>query len=74
MLSMRCSNCSAATHVLDTRTAGAHAVRRRRECLACGKRFTTVERDMVATEIEDAVIAYVRSLDTDTTEEVATYG
>ncbi|HVE45598.1 MAG TPA: transcriptional regulator NrdR [Acidimicrobiales bacterium] len=43
---MRCPSCS--THddkVVDSRTAdeGA-AIRRRRECLACGQRFTTFER------------------------------
>ncbi len=43
---MRCPACSALDDkVVDSRTAddGA-AIRRRRECLACGRRFTTYER------------------------------
>ena len=41
---MRCPFChSSATQVLETRDADA-AVRRRRECADCGKRFTTYER------------------------------
>ena len=43
---MRCPSCSAADDkVVDSRTAddGA-AIRRRRQCLACGRRFTTFER------------------------------
>jgi transcriptional repressor NrdR len=39
-----CPFCSAqSTQVIDTRPA-AEAVRRRRECTACGQRFTTYER------------------------------
>ncbi len=43
---MRCPRCSGVEdRVMDSRTAeeGA-AIRRRRECLACGRRFTTYER------------------------------
>ncbi|MHB1923442.1 MAG: transcriptional regulator NrdR [Acidimicrobiales bacterium] len=43
---MRCPSCSEVEDkVIDSRTAeeGA-AIRRRRECLACGRRFTTFER------------------------------
>lgn len=42
---MVCPSCAAATRVLESRPAddGA-AVRRRRECAACGRRFTTFER------------------------------
>ena len=43
---MRCPRCSGVEdRVMDSRTAeeGA-AIRRRRECLACGLRFTTYER------------------------------
>ena len=43
---MRCPRCSGAEdRVIDSRTSedGA-AIRRRRECLACGRRFTTYER------------------------------
>ena len=42
---MRCPQCDATRNrVVDTRTSrGGRAVRRRRECEACGKRFTTYE-------------------------------
>ena len=41
---MQCPYCTAAeTKVTDKRDAGS-AARRRRECLKCGKRFTTYER------------------------------
>lgn len=43
---MRCPRCGADNDkVIDTRTVENNAViRRRRECLECGNRFTTVER------------------------------
>jgi transcriptional repressor NrdR len=43
---MRCPYCQADAHkVVDSRSADdAAAVRRRRECLVCGRRFTTQER------------------------------
>lgn len=43
---MRCPRCGADNDkVIDTRTVENNAViRRRRECLGCGNRFTTVER------------------------------
>ncbi len=42
---MRCPSCDGADNrVVDTRTSrGGRAVRRRRECLGCGERFTTYE-------------------------------
>ena len=42
---MRCLSCeSGSTKVVDTRAArGGRAIRRRRECLLCGDRFTTYE-------------------------------
>ena len=42
---MRCPKCTSAdTKVLDTRTSkNETSIRRRRECLECGYRFTTVE-------------------------------
>jgi transcriptional repressor NrdR len=44
MSRVRCPYCSAqSTQVIDTRPAD-DAVRRRRECGACGQRFTTYER------------------------------
>ncbi len=43
---MRCPSCSATeSRVVDTTSdAAPDEIRRRRECLRCGKRFTTVER------------------------------
>ena len=43
---MKCPYCSyAETQVIDSRDSGnLEATRRRRECLKCGKRFTTYER------------------------------
>jgi transcriptional repressor NrdR len=42
---MDCPSCSAATRVLETRSAeGGAALRRRRECRECGRRFTSFER------------------------------
>ena len=42
---MRCSKCTSLdTKVLDTRTGkNENSIRRRRECLDCGYRFTTIE-------------------------------
>ncbi len=40
---MKCIYCGNETRVTDKRQSG-EAVRRRRECLKCGKRFTTYER------------------------------
>ena len=42
---MRCSKCASIdTKVLDTRTGkNENSIRRRRECLNCGYRFTTIE-------------------------------
>jgi transcriptional repressor NrdR len=42
---MKCPACdSGSTHVIDTVREPAGGIRRRRECKACGKRFSTVER------------------------------
>lgn len=44
---MRCPSCKAQNkdRVVDSRaTQGAAVIRRRRECMACGRRFTTKER------------------------------
>jgi transcriptional repressor NrdR len=42
---MVCPACNSLTHVLESRGAeGGRAVRRRRECSSCGRRFTTYER------------------------------
>ena len=43
---MRCPFCKADDDkVVDTRTTPeSHSIRRRRECLSCGRRFTTYER------------------------------
>lgn len=42
---MQCPQCNAATHVLETRQT-----RRRRQCLSCGHRFSTVE--VLADDVE----------------------
>lgn len=54
---MRCPACGALdSHVVDSRTAQqGRAIRRRRECLACKKRFTTYER------IEEEELIVVKS-------------
>ena len=42
---MTCPSCERSTQVLETRQAEAGiAIRRRRECTSCGRRFTTYER------------------------------
>ncbi len=40
---MNCPYCGSKSKVIDSRSAG-EGIRRRRECLACGQRFTTYER------------------------------
>ncbi len=46
---MRCPLCATEdTRVIDSRPAeGGGAIRRRRECLVCGERFTTFERPVI---------------------------
>ncbi|KFJ08041.1 transcriptional regulator NrdR [Bifidobacterium tsurumiense] len=46
---MHCPFCqNPVTKVVDTRISDdGHSIRRRRECLSCGKRFTTVETTML---------------------------
>jgi transcriptional repressor NrdR len=41
---VHCPYCDSPSHVVETRRAADGAVRRRRECVGCGKRFTTYER------------------------------
>jgi len=41
---MRCVYCFGKTRVLDKRESKENAIRRRRECTKCKKRFTTYER------------------------------
>ncbi|MEA3255327.1 MAG: transcriptional regulator NrdR [Candidatus Altiarchaeota archaeon] len=42
---MKCLYCSfSETRVIDSRESGPYAIRRRRECMDCKKRFTTYER------------------------------
>ncbi len=42
---MQCPNCGEDSKVIDTRTTDYGAtVKRRRECVSCGKRFTTYEK------------------------------
>lgn len=40
---MNCPKCGSGTKVIETRTADENQIRRRRECLLCGSRFTTYE-------------------------------
>ena len=52
---MRCPVCFADSKVLDTRSSeDGMTIRRRRECIVCGKRFTTYER------IEDRPLVVVK--------------
>lgn len=46
---MQCVKCKHDTHVLQTR-----GVRRRRECLSCGHRFTTIEQLLIGSLNADA--------------------
>lgn len=50
---MRCPLCATEdTRVIDSRPAeDGGAIRRRRECLVCGERFTTFERPMIVTTV-----------------------
>ena len=56
MAGMRCPACGTTDDkVVDSRTAeDDHAIRRRRECLGCGRRFTTFER------LEEAPLVVVK--------------
>ena len=47
---MKCPFCQGSSHVVDTREV-AVSIRRRRECDACGQRFTTYER-IAATNLQ----------------------
>lgn len=40
---MICPECGGSTHVVETRDKSDGRVRRRRECLECGKLFSTTE-------------------------------
>ena len=53
---MKCPFCeSENTKVIDSRpTEEGHAIRRRRECEECGKRFTTYEK------VEEAIIMVIK--------------
>ena len=48
---MNCPKCGSGTKVIETRTADENQIRRRRQCLFCGSRFTTYE----ITQIQKAV-------------------
>ena len=44
VIEMKCPYCQhPETKVTDSRDTGTHTIRRRRECLKCGRRFTTYE-------------------------------
>ena len=52
---MNCPFCEhGETKVIDSRVAGSGAIRRQRECLLCGQRFTTFER------VEEAPLVVVK--------------
>lgn len=40
---MNCIYCEGETKVVDSRPTNKNEIRRRRECLTCGYRFTTME-------------------------------
>ena len=49
---MKCPSCgSTSTHVIDTIREPGGGIRRRRECRACHKRFSTVERIVESTPL-----------------------
>ncbi len=49
---MKCPYCrSSRTRVIDTREDAYGNIRRRRKCLECGKRFTTMERPVITTPL-----------------------
>ena len=50
---MKCPFCGTVgkTHVIDTTNDARGGVRRRRACEVCGKRFSTVERPVIATPL-----------------------
>lgn len=49
---MKCTSCeSDKTRVIDTNHDNRGGIRRRRQCVACGKRFTTYERPILATPL-----------------------
>ncbi len=49
---MQCPYCGyARTRVVDTTRASRGGIRRRRECRACGRRFSTMERPLLALRV-----------------------
>ncbi len=50
---MKCPYChmDSASQVVDTSHDARGSIRRRRECKACGKRFSTLERPIIATPV-----------------------
>jgi transcriptional repressor NrdR len=49
---MKCPYCHGShTRVIDTREDAYGNIRRRRKCLDCGKRFTTMERPVITTPL-----------------------
>lgn len=45
---MICRKCGSETHCIDSRDSKGNSIRRRRECVSCGYRFTTYEISDVA--------------------------
>ncbi|HLA44606.1 MAG TPA: hypothetical protein VJZ27_14275, partial [Aggregatilineales bacterium] len=50
---MKCPYCgiTGESQVIDTSHDARGNIRRRRECKACGKRFSTIERSVIATPL-----------------------
>lgn len=51
---MQCPICQSDSKVIDTRAVEGNSIRRRRECMQCGKRFTTYEK------IEDMPLVVIK--------------
>ena len=51
---MKCPVCQNDSKVVDTRLSEGNSIRRRRECMECGKRFTTYEK------IEDIPLVVIK--------------
>ena len=54
---MRCPDCGSRAEVVDSRPRPDGAVRRRRQCTGCERRFTTVERARVDSDELAAQVA-----------------
>lgn len=63
---MTCPVCGGATKIVDSRSSRAgESIRRRRECLACGHRFTTREVDAEMLERLERIARAAREVETE---------